>query len=260
MPPVYPFPKKTLFTLLAAVALQRKLSFHQVAVSCTNLLKPAPQIYGGENIPGGGGYVLVINHYTRPGFMAWWLALTSSANIPEEVHWVQSNAWRMTGWQQPLSGITRWLFPQVAGALGFTAMPPIPPDPHEVEQRAQAVRKVLTVARINPQIIIGLAPEGSDEEGGCLKMPPPGTGRFIQLLSRLGLGFLPVGFFEEGDTPCLRFGQLYHLDGTEGNGNHANRDEQVSKTVMASIAAQLPPKLWGEFKPLNDPELQGTDA
>jgi hypothetical protein len=150
----------------------------------------------------------------------------------------------MTGWQRPLSMVTRWLFPQVAHVLGFTPMPPIPPDPWDVEQRAQAVREVLSYARLNPQAVIGLAPEGSDEEQGCLKMPPCGAGRFMLLLSKLGLKFLPVGFFEEGDTPCVRIGQLFRLNVPEGL-NNDERDLQSSRIVMCSIATQLPRDLQG---------------
>ncbi len=260
MPPVYPFPKKTLLALLTAATLRRKLSFQKIARYCTGLLKPPPKVYGSENIPMEGGYVLVINHFTRPGFMAWWLALASSANIPQEVHWVQSNAWRMSGWQRPLSGLTRWLFPRVAEGLSFTPMPPIPPDPEQVEQRAQAVRNVLTSVRLNPQIIIGLAPEGSDEEDGCLKMPPPGTGRFIELLAHLGLGFLPVGYFEEQDVPCLRFGPLFQLNSPAKEASADERDRLISKIVMSSIAALLPTGLWGEFDPSIETKSLRRDA
>jgi hypothetical protein len=246
---IYPFPKSTLVRLLAAVVFRRKLSFREIAVSCTNLLDPPLKVYGRENIPGHGGAVLTINHFTRPGFQAWWVALAASSVIPSEVHWVQSNAWRMTGWQRPLSGVTRWLFPQVAHVLGFTAMPPIPPDPWEVEQRAQAVREVLSVVRNNPQTLIGLAPEGSDEEQHCLKMPPPGTGRFMLLLSNLGLVFLPVGFFEDSASPCVRFGSPYRLNVPEGL-SHAERDHQAAAIVMSAIAAELPGELQGSFGPV----------
>jgi len=243
---IYPFPKSILVRLLAAVAFRRKLSFHEIAVSCTNLLDPPLKVYGRENIPGYGGFVMTINHYTRPGFQVWWVALTASSVIPGEVHWVQSNAWRMAGWQRPLSRVTRWLFPQVAHVLGFTAMPPIPPDPWEVEQRAQAVREVLSVVRKNPQTLIGLAPEGSDEEQNCLKMPPPGAGRFMLLLANLGLTFLPAGFFEDSGSACVRFGAPYRLN-VPDRLRPDERDRLAATIVMSAIAAQLPGELQGPF-------------
>jgi hypothetical protein len=243
---IYPFPKSALVQLLTAVTLRRKLSFHKIAVSCTNLLDPPLKVYGRENIPGHDGTVLTINHYTRAGFQAWWVALAASSVISGEVHWVQSNAWRMTGLQRPLSGVTRWLFPQVAHVLDFTAMPPIPPDPWEVEQRAQAVREVLYVVRNNPQTLVGLAPEGSDEEQNHLKMPPPGAGRFMLLLSNLGLTFLPAGFFEDNGAPCICFGRPYRLHVPEGLKTD-ERDLQAATIVMSAIAAQLPGELQGSF-------------
>lgn len=248
MPPIYPFPKSMLIAVLAAVAFRRKLSFHKVAVDCTKLLDNPLKVYGQEYIPRQGGIVLTINHYTRPGFMSWWVALAPSSVLLDEVHWVQSNAWRMTGWQRPLSRVTRWLFPQVAHVLGFTAMPPIPPDPREVEQRALAVREVLAYVRLHPQAVIGISPEGSDEEQGCLKMPPSGSGRFLLLLAKLGPKFLPAGFFEEADTACVRFGHPYRLSVPDGLSSD-ERDLCASQMVMSAIAAQLPSQLRGDFDP-----------
>ncbi len=246
MPPVYPLPKGILINLLAAAVLGRKLSFHKLAVYCTGLLDPPLVVYGAEHVPARGGRVLTINHYTRAGFSTWWFPLTASSLVPGEVHWVQSNAWRMTGWQKPLSGVTRWLFPHIARSLGFFPMPPIPPDPRQVEQRARAVREVLAYARRNPQAIIGLAPEGSDEEDGCLKPPPPGTGRFMLQLARLGMDFQPVGFFEQGDTPCVRFGPAYRLSVPEGLSSD-QRDRESARIVMTALAAQLPVELRGRY-------------
>lgn len=246
MSPIYPLPKSTLALILASAALNRRLSFQKISIYCAHLLNPALKVDGQDNIPSSGGYVLAINHFTRPGFSAWWVALTSSSVIPKEVHWIQSNAWRMTGWQRPFSKLTRWLFPKVAHVLGFSPMPPIPPDPNEVVQRAQAVREVLSYVRTNPQVVIGLAPEGSDEEQGCLKMPPSGSGRFMLLLAGLGLEYLPVGFFEEGETACLRFGQPFTLRVSGGLGTH-ERDKRAAEIVMTAIAAQLPRELRGEF-------------
>jgi 1-acyl-sn-glycerol-3-phosphate acyltransferase len=248
MPPTYPLPRSILITLLAAVVMRRKLSFHKIAISCTNLIDPPLKIYGRENVPAEGGYVLTINHYTRPGFGVWWVPLTASSVINKEVHWIQANAWRMSGWQRPFSSVTRWLFPRVARVFSFIPMPPIPPDPQEAEQRAQAVREVLTFVRLHPQAIIGLAPEGSDEEQFCLKRPPPGTGRFLYILSRSGMEFLPAGFFEEGETVCVRFGNLYQLYLPEGLRN-SERDEQVMEIIMSAIAAQLPRNMWGSYDP-----------
>ncbi len=249
MPPNYPFPKSILVPVLAAVALHRKLSFHKIAIDCTKLLDIPLKVYEQENIPKEGGIVITINHYTRPGFSSWWVALAPSSLIASEVHWIQSNAWRMIGWQRSLSRVTRWLFPQLAHVFGFTAMPPIPPDPWEVEQRAQAVREVLAYVRLHPQAVIGVSPEGSDEEQGCLKMPPSGSGRFLLLLAMLGLEFLPVGFFEEGDTACVRFGRPYRLSVPDGLSRH-QRDLYASRIVMSAIATQLPSQLRGNFNPL----------
>jgi hypothetical protein len=191
---------------------------------------------------------VTVNHYARPGFRAWWIALGISALLPFEVHWVITAAWTYPDALRAhtLTPVTRWLLHRIAKTYGFTTMPPMPPDPSEAQARAEAVRCILGYVRRNPCSVIGLAPEGMDMTGGRLSMPPPGVGRFIAHLVELGSPLLPVGAFEEGDRFCLQFGPLYCLE----NPPIMNREEQdqlTSHAVMLRIARLLPRDLRGAF-------------
>jgi hypothetical protein len=101
--------------------------------------------------------------------------------------------------------------------------------------------------------VIGLAPEGRDTPGGALEWPAPGAGRFIFHLARPGLTVVPIGAYEAEGVFCLRFGAPYRLS-LERDLTPDQRDRRVSQTVMQHIAAQLPPRLQGDFANRKDGE------
>jgi hypothetical protein len=137
----------------------------------------------------------------------------------------------------------------MAHVYGFTSMPPMPPALQDIEERARAVRQVLEYARRVEYPVIGLAPEGRDaphEQPGVLIEPPPGVGRFVLQLARLGLSISPVGVYEEAGNLCIRFGKLYELEIPQGN-SAEQRDWQASQAIMLRIAALLPLELRGNY-------------
>lgn len=134
----------------------------------------------------------------------------------------------------------------MARVYGFTAMPPMPPRPQDVERRAAAVRRLLAFARSHPQAVLALAPEGGDRPDGALVMPPSGAGRFLEQLARLGFPLQPVGIFEQAGRLCLNFGQPYTL-ALPPNLSANERDRIASRLVMERIAALLPEDLRGGF-------------
>jgi hypothetical protein len=237
-----------LIRICGAILLVRPRSFHHDAGALVAHITPPVQVCGQEHIPRSGPSVVTANHYARPGFGAWWVALAIAAAVPAEMHWIMTGAWTFPGrWYRGLlRPLTEWAFVRAARVYGFTAMPPMPPDPAEAEARARAVRRVLGHVRREPESLIGLVPEGRDFPGGVLGWPPPGAGRFIQHLVRMGLGVIPVGIYEEGGALCVRFGPRYMPDIQDGLPSAA-RDRAMSHLVMTHIARQLPLRLRGEF-------------
>jgi 1-acyl-sn-glycerol-3-phosphate acyltransferase len=247
--PRYSYPLRLAPGLIANVFFGGRRSFRRDGLACIERLKPSLQVLGKENIPRGGPGLITFNHYYRPGFSAWWMALALTAIVPVEIHFVMTGELTFPGkWYAPLGMAgSRWLLRRFSRLYGFTAMPPMPPRPWDVEARARSVRAALAFAKAHPQAILGLAPEGGDQPGGLANWPPAGAGRFVLLLAELGFPILPVGCFEEAGEFCLRFGLPYRLQVPRGLGPEG-KDQRTAQIVMSAIAAQLPERLRGEFK------------
>jgi len=247
--PHYSYPARLAPGLIANAFFSGQRSFRRDAQSCIGRLKPPLHILGTENIPQRGPCLLTFNHYYRPGFHAWWMSLALAATIPVEIHFVMTGELTYPGkWYAPMGMAgSRWLLKRFARIYGFTSMPPMPPRPKDVKERARSVRRVLAFARSHPQALLGLAPEGGDQPGGLLNLPPAGAGRFILLLADLGFPLLPVGCFEEAGAFCLRFGEAYRLKIPDGL-TSKEKDEAAARLVMQSIAPLIPERLRGEFK------------
>jgi hypothetical protein len=246
--PRYSYPLRLAPGLIANVLFGGERSFRRDGLACIERLKPSLQVLGKENIPQGGPCLITFNHYYRPGFSAWWMALALAASVPMDIHFVMTGELTFPGkWYAPLGMAgSRWLLKRFSRLYGFTAMPPMPPRPGDVEARARSVRAAFAYAKAHPQAILGLAPEGGDQPGGLVNWPPAGAGRFVLLLAEQGFPVLPLGCFEEAGAFCLRFGMPYRLQVPHGLGPD-EKDRQAAQTVMSAIAAQLPERLRGEF-------------
>ena len=138
----------------------------------------------------------------------------------------------------------------MARTYGLVSMPPMPPQPHRVRERAMAVRRTLALMRPGEGVadpIIGLMPEGRDGEGGRLIEPPPGVGRFLLLLSRGGVPILPVGVFEREGALTASFGEPFRLEVQPGL-SKGEQDQQAREQVMVAIGRLLPSRLWGVYE------------
>jgi hypothetical protein len=252
--PRYSLWTPTTAAVAASLVAGRPRSFQCDAHRLIAGLDPPPKVEGHLPDFGRGGWVLVMNHFARPGFRAWWIALAVSWLVPRQVHWVMTSTftypdrWR-GAWLTPLSTI---VLTRLAGCYGFTSMPPMPPRPGDVAARAQAVRRVLALAQRTPPPVIAMAPEGADAAGGILQPLWPGTGRFLLQLARRGLRFLPLGVFEAEGRLCLNIGRSFLLDfsgihGSEGKDSAGGDDRRAAEGVARAIAACLPKALRGSF-------------
>ncbi len=248
MVPRYNYPPFSFFRLAPNVFFGGKRSFRRDGQMCIDQLVPPLHVFGKDNVPGNGPCLLTFNHYYRPGFNAWWMALALAATLPVDIHFVMTGELTYPGkWYAALGQTgSRWLLRRFSKIYGFTTMPPMPPRAKDVAARARSVRETLTFARLHPQAVLGLAPEGGDQPGGVLNWPSGGAGRFILLLTLQGFPILPVGVFEENGEFCLRFGSAYHLQ-VPGNSEPDEKDHAAARAVMSAIALQLPPHLRGEF-------------
>ncbi len=253
--PCYTYPPLGVLGLAFNVFFGGHRSFHADGKRCIARLtsqsrcaKPPLRVYGAENIPQSGPCLITFNHYYRPGFHAWWLALGIASVVPVEMHWIMTGELTFPSrWYAPLGRpISRWLLKRLSQVYGFTTMPPMPPRPCDVAERAGAVRQALSQIEDHPDIILGLSPEGGDHPGGRLSWPAAGAGRFGLLLASRGLRFVPVGAFEAEGEFCLSFGPAYRLSLPPGLSSE-EKDRQAAEIMMQNIARQLPAHLRGEF-------------
>ena len=231
----------------AAATLQHR-SFAQDARTALSGPCPPLELDGAEHVPVRGSALVACNHYSRPGFDAWWIALAISVAVAHnrapgadpEIHWLMTAAWTYpeSPWRHRfVTPLTKWAFRRVAQVYGFIPMPAMPPDPEEVEERARAVLATLRLARqlVHTGGMIGLAPEGRDTPGG-LGEPPKGAGRFIAHLVKVGLPVLPVAVSESHGHLRVSFGPVFVPQIPPGG---REQDRAVARQVMRAIAAQL---------------------
>ncbi len=246
--PVYPPDYRLASNLALSILFSRKRSFRSDAADWIKTLKPPLMIQGKENIPQNGPFLLVLNHFYRPKYKVWWSILSASALVPVELHWVMTAAWTFS--KNPmgscLESISQWIFKKVANVYGFFTMPPMPPRAWETEARALAVHRILRYAKKDANTAIGLAPEGGDSPSGTLRMPAPGTGRFLLHLVKSGLVIYPLGIYEADGVLNLNFGKSFELN-CPPDISIEGRDRWGSQVVMQAIAELLPEHLRGNF-------------
>lgn len=247
--PNYTYPAPLVIKIMTCLIFGRGRSFREDARRIIANQRPGILILGRENIPTHGACVITFNHYHRPGFQAWWLALAVAASVEQEMHWVVTN--ELT-YPQKCYGffgrpLSRWVLRRLAKLYAFTSMPPMPPRPQDAEARALAVRQVLYHIRHTEKPMLGLAPEGCDNPDGSVCMPATGAGRFGLLLAANGLSFVPCGIFESEGRLCLRFGPGYDLHLPAGL-TAREKDLQASRIIMQHIANLVPIALRCEFE------------
>ncbi|MCL5611824.1 MAG: 1-acyl-sn-glycerol-3-phosphate acyltransferase [Chloroflexi bacterium] len=248
MYPKYSIPKENIYGLVRDVILLRRRIFRDDARVAVSGIDPPLKILRQKNIPQSGPCVITVNHYYRPDFFAPWISFAIAATVPVNMHWIMTGELTYPGkWYAPLGMmISHFVLHHIGRVYDFTAMPPMPPRPRDVEARAASVRAVLDYVMRTKNPIIGLAPEGGDQTGGVLTMPASGLGRFALLLAAQRLRFVPVGVYESDGEFCLNFGEAYNLSIS----HHLSADEKDKKAaqiIMKHIAPLLPVHLRGEF-------------
>ena len=263
--PWYLFSPRLAGGVLWSLLRQRRRSFAQDAALLLRPLNPPPAVAGAHLIPAQGAFLVVTNHYARPGLGAWLGAALVTQAIAQRrpdtpVHWLMTSAWlyrdRLHSWT--VTPVTRWLFTHLAEMYGFVTTPPVYEGWVQPREGAVAVRRFLALAqqaRARGEVL-AIAPEGGGEAAhpGCLVTPPPGAGRFLLLLARqteaaspdASLPLLPVGVAERDGRLVATFGQSFSLRPPAAL-RKAQADAWASRQVMLAIGRLLPADLWGEY-------------
>ncbi len=240
-----------------SVLLGQRRSFAPDAQRLVEGMTPTPRVENAQYIPSAGAFVVVTNHYYKPGYSAWWgvaliaAAIAQARPADSEITWAMANRWTYPDWLRShvTTPLTYRLFTRLARTWAFVSMPPMPPHPQYVPEGVRAVRQLLALLASAPgqKPCIGLAPEGRDSPDGSLIEPPAGTGRLLLHLADHGLPLLPVGVAEVDGVLTARFGQPFQLR-VPDTLDRKELDRLASAQVMTTIGAQLPRESWGVYK------------
>lgn len=217
---------------------------------------PAPRVLNAHNIPADSPFLVVINHYDRPGLGAWWgiapILTTIAARRtrePREVHFLMAREWHFDGIicriKQPL---TRWLFGRFAKTYNCIGLPPALDWDKYRGQGAMAIRHALALTRRNPPELLGVSPEGNTGKDLGLCQPPHGAGLMLLLLTRDTIPLLPVGIFEDDEQIInVNFGKPFHI-AVSRRLSKEQRDCEAARQVMIEIGKLLPERMWGIYR------------
>ena len=223
--------------------------------------RPKPQALNEQHIPPEGAFVLVGNHYERPGLKVFWGGMLASHAVARRrasqrsLRWLMTSEWynfRLGPLPVPVWAL-RWLFRRLAQVYGLVIVP------RAAERRvgqAAALRTILNVVRGSGDAI-GLFPEAIGT--GQLIEPMPGVSSFLLLLSNHGIPILPVGIFEEEGKLTASFGPPFLIQVPRGV-EKGERERLASQQMMVAIGRLLPRELWGVYAPAVEEALAQEKA
>ncbi len=256
--PRYVHPPWLVLTIATSALLHKKRNLGADAARLIGNVTPPPRVEDAHWIPRQAPFLVVTNHYYRPGYRVWWgaalitWAIEQSVSQPADIVWLMTNRWTYNDWLRShlITPLTHIVLTRLAHTYQLVSMPPMPPQPKYTEEGAQGVRHVLTHLRHvahESEPILCLAPEGRDSPDGSLIEPAPGTGRFLLHIGNHGLKVLPVGVAEIEGALTARFGPPFTLR-SQPTWTREERDRQACAQVMTAIGLQLPETLWGAYR------------
>lgn len=251
-PKAYHFPRIGLALWAIDWLLGRRRSFAGDSRWTMQDVRPRPQADGEEHIPRRGAFVLIANHYERPGLNLHFAGMHVSQVVARqrtqapEIHWIITSEWfgRRLGVLPVPAAFWRWTFRRVARMYDFVVMPR---PAEKVMARAAALRQALGYAlgrAGRPGEPLGLMPEALGK--GVLIEAVPGVGLFLKALSDRGLRLLPVGLFERGGTLTAVFGPAFRLV-LPASVDQQTLDRVAREQAMVAIGRLLPREYWGFY-------------
>ncbi len=244
--PNYKFPWMPRFPFVFDILFGRHRSFagDSALVMANN---PYPRrIEGFEQLPSKSPFVIVMNHFNRPGLHPYHCAMAVTAAVAQqrpgepELSWLLTSEWynarfgpvRIPVW------LTRWSFRRISLIYGLVVLPR---REELVMARAWSLRRVLSMLTKAP---IAITPEGAGS--GQLLDPPAGSGLFLTILSGHGYPLFPLAVWEEDSTLVLRLGKPFRLS-MRRDVSRDEADRLAREQTMVALGRLLPREYWGVY-------------
>ncbi|HJM76130.1 MAG TPA: hypothetical protein QGI71_09795 [Dehalococcoidia bacterium] len=251
MPPThYRFPRWFVLRWLAGAAIRRHRDIVADAESLLGHHGQIPRLESARQLPAEGPYILVLNHYERPGMRMWWTVLIATLLISKQVRagrlrWFSTDRFR--GWS-PFGvtvmpgAVVRWFLRRVGRTYNLLLV-----DPSNALERSGTIREAYRALHRDRQPI-GLAPEAGNAPGLARELieAVPQSGAVIAWLAIGEVPVIPLAIWEDGGRLRARAGAPYVL-GRPGPTLGARGHVTLTARVMGSVASLMPPELRGAY-------------
>ncbi len=206
----YPIPWDLVFGLWPNILHRTPTSVDAFSAAICARIHPEPLIIGSENLPASPRFVLVANHYQRPGL--WIMHAASVLTQAIRRHCGPGDPpvrWMVTANWPPIKlGPLHFrspgdiLLPRVADALACYPVSFVGANP---AYTARSLRRILREApHLNRPL--GIFPEGVAGFAGKLSQPLDGVARLFSHLAKHGMPLQPAGISEAQGRLVVRFG------------------------------------------------------
>lgn len=243
----YSFPRSFVVRWVTSALLGRRRELWRDG---RELLRTAsPTVEGQERLPEGTRYIVVMNHYERPGLDVWWAALAvNSALGAPDLRWIITNRF----YRYRLFGRIPVPVRLVGSVLRFVARTydyiSIERRPEGVAERAVALRRMRRSLDAEHPRPLGSTPEAEFGGGVALRDPYPSSGKALAWLSRGQIPIVPIGVRDDRERIVFRVGEPFVLEWPGAREARGQRDALAAR-VMREIAAVLPPEQRGGWEP-----------